>query len=361
MPRPDRYTGAPTRLSYTGTSFTGNEHEAILQTLERKSNGLFLPLDAYMPTVKEWAGIPLIFAQHHPDPEAYDADPAAELKRIDGRLVGKCLDAWIDRAGHPRLMGRLGVSDQGVEDGIEDGVISLSTGLFNLRPDGDRLDEPAKPHHILLFVEGGKDLPGDLGTFILNQKEKGSDMADDEKELLARLRTLFTGRPVPDGRRGEEGENMAEVKELEAKLATKDQELADAKLAFTQLQTKMAEMGEAVKAKDAEIAGLRTENLAFVQKEKDAKWGGFKAKHIPPGMVAGDKEKDARKEFEADPLTFMEKVLEFREKAQTESEDGADGVQFTSQKGKPKAKKYEDELRDLGVPMVSFTDMPEVK
>ena len=215
MPRPDHVTGAPARLT-----FVSNEHEAILQTLERKSNGLFLPLDSYDPTVGEWTGIPLIYAQNHPDPEAYDKDPEAELKRIGGRLVGTCNDAWIDRTGHPRLMGALGVTDQEVEDGIEDGIISLSTGLRNLRPKGDRLEEAARPHHILLFREGGKDMPGDLGTFILNQKEKGSDMADDEKELVARLRALFMGRQGPDGRKGEEVENMAEVKELEAKLAT---------------------------------------------------------------------------------------------------------------------------------------------
>lgn len=356
MPRPDRYTGAPTRLSYTGTSFTGNEHEAILQTLERKSNGLFLPLDAYMPTVKDWAGIPLIFAQHHPDPEAYDADPVAELKRIGGRLVGSCLDAWIDRTGHPRLMGRLGVSDSGVEDGIEDGAISLSTGLFNLRPDGDRLEEPAKPHHILLFVEGGKDLPGDLGTFILNQK--GADMAEDDKELMARLRAFFK-REESGEQRGREEREMAEVKELEAKLATKDQELADAKLAFTQLQTKMAEMGEAVKAKDAEIAGLRTERASFLQKEKDAKWAAFKGKHVPPGMVAGDKEKEARESYEKDPVAFMEGILEFREKAPADSDDSANGVQFTAGKPKARAVKFEDQLREVGVPCISVSERGE--
>ena len=355
MPRPDHYTGAPTRLSFAGTA---NEHEAILQTLERKSNGLFLPLDSYDPTVEEWKGIPLIYAQKHPDVGAYDKDPEAELKRINGRLAGTCNDAWIDRTGHPRLMGTLGITDQEVEDGIEDGIISLSTGLRNLRPKGDRLDEEARPHHILLFREGGKDMPGDLGTFILNQKERDG-MAEDDKELLARLRTLFTGRQGPDGRKGEEVENMAEVKELEAKLATKDQELADAKLAFTQLQTKMAEMGEAVKAKDAEIAGLKNERASFLQKEKDAKWAAFKGKHVPPGMIAGDKEKESREAYENDPVSFMEKVLEFREAHPAGNEEGAEGVQFTA--GKPKAKKYEDELRDLGVPMVSFTDMKEAK
>jgi len=349
MRSPDYCTGAWARLS-----FTGNEHEAILQTLERKSNGLFLPLDAYDPTVNDWAGIPLIYAQYHPDPEAYDKDPEAELKRINGRLVGTCLDAWIDRMGHPRLMGKLGVNDSEVEDGIGDGIISLSTGLRNLRPKGDRLEEEVLPHHILLFREAGKDMPGDLGAFILNQKN------DDEKELLARIKALFMGRQETDGQKSEEVENMADVKELETKLATKDQELADAKLAFTQLQTKMAEMGEAVKAKDAEIVGLKTENLAFIAKEKDAKWGSFKSKHIPPGMVAGDKEKEARKEFEADPLTFMEKVLEFREQHQDESaEDGSEGLQFTSQKGKPKEKKFEDQLREVGVPCFSISDGKE--
>jgi hypothetical protein len=356
MSRPDNVTGAWRKLS-----FTDSDHESILQTLERASNGLYLPLDAYKPTVGDWAGIPLIYVEkspaEHPNPEAYDQDPRAELERIGGRLVGQCLDAWIDMVGHPKLRGRLGVDDPEVDNGIDNGKISLSTGLRNLRPKGDRLTEPARPHHILLFREGGRDQPGDKGAFILNTE------TDTDETLFAKFKAFLKGAATGEAGTGDRAEEkeMADIKELEGKLATREQELAQANLAYTQLQTKMAEMGEAVKAKDAEIAGLRTEKLAFIAKEQDAKWGAFKSKHIPPGMVAGDKEKEARKEFEADPLTFMEKVLEFREQHPVDSGDGAEGAQFTAGPARQKKVKFEDELRAVGVPCISFSGIEEGK
>lgn len=162
-------------------------HDAILQTLDRASKGLFLAKECYQPTLDAWRGVPLIFAQEHPDPEAFDKNPQAELRRIRGRLVGECMDAWIDRVGHPRLMGELGVSDPEVERGIGKGLISLSTGLRNKLPAGERLQEPARPHHILLFVEGGEDLPGDKGAFILNTSQRTKDEAIFRKLRIPRL------------------------------------------------------------------------------------------------------------------------------------------------------------------------------
>lgn len=162
-------------------------HDAILQTLDRASKGLFLAKECYQPTLDAWKGVPLIFAQEHPDPEAFDKNPQAELRRIKGRLVGECMDAWIDRVGHPRLMGELGIIDPEVENGIGKGLISLSTGLRNRHPEGERLQEAVDPHHILLFVEGGEDMPGDKGAFILNLARTKKDEAIFKKLRIPRL------------------------------------------------------------------------------------------------------------------------------------------------------------------------------
>jgi hypothetical protein len=347
---------ADTSVLTDKTPLMFSEHDAIIQTLDRRSNGLFLGKEWFVDSVDAWNGVPLIFAQQHPEPDAWDKDAAAELQRIKGRLVnGKAAGTYIETTGHPRLMTTFELHDKEIEAGIADGTISTSNG-FRTRHDGDKLIGAVQPHHILFFEEKDKGgpVPGDKGVVVLN--------TDTDADPIGRLIAFLKGHGWEPKREGPEEKEMAEAKELELKLATREQELAQANLAYTQLQTKMAEMGEAVKAKDAEIAGLRTEKLAFIAKEKDAKWGAFKSKHIPPGMVAGDKEKEARAEFEADPLTFMEKIMDHRERDQEGSDDEGDiGVQFTAHKGKPKAAKFEDELRAVGVPCISFSGIEEGK
>jgi hypothetical protein len=335
IPRPVLFVGEGHILSFT-------DHDAILQTLDRdtNSNGIFMAKERFEKNLDAWNSVPLIFVDgehaEHPKPDAFDRDPDAELKRIGGRILdGHASDTRIELAGHPRLMCTLSIDDETVNAGIEAGEISISTGMTVPHDDKTLLGD-VTPHHILFFKEGPTSQPGDQGAFILNTD-------DQEKGLRAKLLELLGVKPgkvenmAPAKPDKKEEENMAE-KELD-KLADTERKLAETQLAFT------AAKGESA-AKDAEIARLKAENLAFAQKEKDAKWLGFVAKHVPPGMVAGEKEKDARKEFEADPLAFMEKVLEFKA---ANPETKQSGMEFT--KG-AKPKKIEDALADVGVPAI---------
>lgn len=148
------------------------EHDSILQTLDRESNGTYLGKEFFEPTVEEWDRVPLIFAQDHPDPRAYDADQEAELKRIKGRLVkGRASGTSIETTGHPRLMTKLILNDPEVEKGIAEGKISTSNGFLGKAEKG-ALAGTVRPHHILFFYEmPGGPTPGDRGVMILNQRK----------------------------------------------------------------------------------------------------------------------------------------------------------------------------------------------
>lgn len=313
------------------------EHESILQTLDRKVGKLFLAKEAYEPSLDAWNDVPLIFAQDHPEPAAYDKDPEAELKRINGRVLeGSASNTRIEITGHPRLMTTFQLKDGEVEKGINDGKVSISVAFLAKQSDGKLAS--VQPHHILFFIENGKDLPGDGGAFILNKAET----KEDKLALIDRFRAWVAGGLENTETSGDT--DMGDTKELEAKLAQATGELADAKLAFTKLK---GEFDEAGKAKDKRIGELEAELVAFKSKEKDAKWAVFKAKHVPPGMVEGDKEAKARAEFESDPYSFMEKVLEF--KAEEPEGDGAEPMKFTATKAKAREKDVDAELNKLGV------------
>jgi hypothetical protein len=127
-----------------------------------------------------------------------------------------------------------------------------------------------------------------------------------------------------------------ETKELEAKLATSETELKNAKLAFTQLQADVAKRDEENARLKAENEQMKTANLAFLAKEKDAKWNGFKSRHIPPGLVAKpEDEKALRDKFEGDPLSFTEDLL--AAKGKQKSEGTEEGMEFTAEGGEAKA------------------------
>ena len=324
------------------------EHDAILQTLDRKSNGVFLTKEHFEPTVDAWNDVPLIFAQEHPDPEKWNRDPEAELKRVKGRLVdGRARDTRIELTGHPRLMTVFDLHDKEIEDGIENGEISTSNGFWAKHD--DKLLGTVRPHHILFFREKRDGpVPGDGGAFILNT----TDEAKQERITpIERLKAMLLGGSERE-KDHEEVIDMAD-EALKEMLAAARTDLAKAQETIAKLQEQLAGMGAASKEKDEEIANLKQANLEFVKRERDAEWEDFKSKHIPPGMIAGDKEKEARKLFDERPLAFMSRVLEFRK--DSADEDGEEPMEFTTGKGKPRKVKVEDQLAEMGIPSLSFT------
>lgn len=145
----------------------GELYPAITQTLNRVSNGVCLRRKAFEASLEDWSRVPLIFAQDHPDPRAYNKDPAAELARIEGRLVnGTASKAEIVRTGHPTLRVDFRLNDPEIQQGIERGQISTSNGFM---PEYDQQKKLVRvqPHHILFFKEDGKTVPGDAGVLIM--------------------------------------------------------------------------------------------------------------------------------------------------------------------------------------------------
>lgn len=300
-----------------------SEHDSIMQTLNRKAQGnkpIYLSLESFKGTEDKWPNVPIIYAQTHPDLDAWDQNPEAELARIKGRLVvGKLEEASIASTGHPRLMGKWAFADPEIQKGIADGTISLSTG-FRCTNDGVKLTGQVQPHHLLLFKETEKHIPGDLSTGFLNQQNTS---AGDEK--------------------------LTED-ELKAKLAVAEDGLKKSNDAFTNLQKKY---DDDIKAKDKEIADLKAENLTFQKQVADQKWDSFKSRRIPKGLLKDEAaEKAARQEFENDPITFMEKLMDT---PAPKTGDGAEPQEFTHGPKAPAKKKFEDELNDVNVPSVMFS------
>ncbi len=150
-------------------------HDAILQVLNRKITNrdgtFYFPLAPFRQTVDEWEGIPIIYAQKHPeDYEVFTTSPEIALKQIDGRVVGSISLPHIDNTGHPRLMGKLDIDDVLINTLIEEGEISLSTGFFG-HFDNNKNVTSVSPHHVLIFLEELTP-PADQGAMILNAKKE---------------------------------------------------------------------------------------------------------------------------------------------------------------------------------------------
>jgi hypothetical protein len=152
---------------YSHAEFLSKSREAILQTLDRKVKGIYLSQEAFKNS--KWGGIPLIFAQGHPNDIMLMTDPEKALADVKGRFVGTVKSSRIEIVGHPRLMGMLDVTDDEVNTLIDEGKISLSTSMF-----ANNTQNLTKilPTHVLLFIENSKLKPGDEGSWILNLEQE---------------------------------------------------------------------------------------------------------------------------------------------------------------------------------------------
>ncbi len=150
-------------------------HEAILQFLDRDIGGTHFGSE-HFENVDDWDGVPIVFADEHPDLDAFAEDPDKELQRIQektGRradIVGNVKDSRLETTGHKRLMGALEFSeDPEIKRLIKSGKLSLSTAFRAPKKDG-ALDGLVKPNHVLVFEEDSENLPVDKGSVILNKE-----------------------------------------------------------------------------------------------------------------------------------------------------------------------------------------------
>jgi hypothetical protein len=347
-PKPPRHKHPVEMKAHHSEGVLNSSHEAILQTLERKVGDIFLPISAF-ENVDAWKGIPIIYAIDHPEMDAWEADPEAELARIKGKIVGEVEKAEIDKTGHPKLKALLKLlDDPEIEAKIKEGKLSLSTGFWAMpTKEGElrSISGAIEPQHLLVFEEDLRNIPKDQGSMFLNKqgsddeiRQLGRRLAEDPAEgraVLNRLGSLLS--------EAEKGKEKAEQKESVSMGENENDEK------MTSLEASLNKVQAEASAKEAVIEGLRKELEAFRQKEKDSEWSTIKGL-LPIGMVHKEEdEKNLRKMMDEAPAKFIIEVLNKIPKPEAK----ASGLEFKKEKVEVKD---EDALAKMGVPVLEIED-----
>ena len=58
------------------------QHDAILNTLDRVSKDVYLSKESFIGTEQDWDGTDVVFAENHPDPLLYMLNPDLALKEF---------------------------------------------------------------------------------------------------------------------------------------------------------------------------------------------------------------------------------------------------------------------------------------
>ena len=323
---------------------TNQAHDTILQTLDRNIGKTYFAMDAFDQNVDAWSGIPVIYAQEHPNMDAFAKDPEAEVNRIKGRFAGVVTSPYIAKVGHPRLMATLNLfEDAEVQQLWRDGKLSHSTG-FKAQEVGDRLMGPVIPSHILIFKEDAQNIPKDGGAFILNKN-------DNAPEAEERFHGYY-------GVLGEAASDQRAAGDMEAKsVAEKD---AEAKLKefgdkFQNMELTLAKKDEDLRnvtsAKDAEIAALKAKIDATSKAEADKRWNDTKP-WIPEGWTHGEKENKEREELMSDPMGYVQKLGRFYS-GKMEKSNGPEGKEHVQGPSGSEDKSVDAQLSKL-VPSVDI-------
>jgi cation transport regulator len=331
----------------------------ILQTLNRwipnPESGHYFAFEAFEQNVDSWKGVPVVFAKTHPDPNEFSTSQVDALEKINGRVIGMVNSARLEKEGHPRLMGSLGITDPEALALWKEGKLSLSTAfLASVNKQTRAVEGGIEPNHVLLFEEDEGNLPKDLGTLVNGPDGKnaivnsGRVISAKNKSLIDRaitaLQELTSSLISPEMNSESSGSNaetpdnsgeddMEKVEELTQKL-----ELANkaAETATSEVET----LKTAISNKDAEILELKNKvedadkKFAAIEADKKtAKFEAFVQKHVLPGDIATPEAKEAlRNRYENDPQGLMDEMLSHKKTAETKR-DGFGHVQSNDKKG----------------------------
>ncbi|MCK5431443.1 MAG: hypothetical protein KAJ03_01800 [Gammaproteobacteria bacterium] len=320
-------------------------HEVIMQRLDRVHNGVKFTKDAFAESVNDWGGIPVVYAKTHPEPDAFTANPDAELARVNGRIVSNVGNPRIEDAGNPMLMGGFSTDDADVNKLIGEGRASVSTGIKALW-DKDRATTKVFPNHLLIFEEDAYNKPVDMGAAVLNNTgtdEPESNFYGDSECCGGDCgkNHIHGDKTLENTDIEHEETTMADTEaKLVADLALSQKENSDNVAAIALMQKESDTDKADIKTKDESIALLqkdvdaKDEQIkAFLQKEgdalkikRDAQWTEIKA-GIPVGLTQKDEdEKALRTEWEEDPHAFGVKLMTL---AQKQPNRGKQGEQYT--------------------------------
>lgn len=243
-----------------------NAHDAIIQTLDRSVKGVSYPPELYNDAIKD-TSIPLVFADVHPDPYLYETDPEAALQAVKGRHVGYATNGHVITEGHPRAMAKLHYDDSELDSLYNDGKLSLSPAVWRTKNEKGETTG-VKLQNILLFPEDSIHVPGDKGTFILNQE---ANMADDNRVEALLKEQIEAGKKELDRVTGEFSTFQEENKALKGQVTTFQEE------------------NEALKKENTDL------KKTILDQDKNQDFTAFMEK-IPDGMKHTDEQKTALKD-----------------------------------------------------------------
>jgi len=301
-------------------------------------------VDSFKQSVNAWEGIPVVYANDHPDMKLFSENPTKALEDIKGVIVGQVSKPYIATDGHPRLMSGITNTNSDVERLIKGGKASLSTGFIGAADKASKILS-VTPNHVLLFKEDSENMPKDHGALILNKENyieftnRGEIMADETltdkiKQPVIDLYNAIIGTDKPPNpgadhshnsgtRTTQEVENMEEVDKLSNELTTANKDIGEmtskleiANKEIGDITTKLEIANKEIETNKETITGLETKVKEFEQKEVDAlavkrdeQWAEIKNK-LPPGLThKEDDEKALRGEFDTDPYTFSAKYV----------------------------------------------------
>jgi cation transport regulator len=176
------------------------EHDVILerlnQTLHYQDHGdIFYSPQPFQDSINNWNGIPIIFANDHPDFLAFDENPEQELKRINGAIVGKITSPQVQLAGTSRVVAKFQIENLVIENLIKSSKLAHSPA-FRFKADAKNNLTYVSPHHVLVFIQDALNKPRDAGAMILNKIE-ATEMAnkDPTKEDMDSMLDFMKANP----------------------------------------------------------------------------------------------------------------------------------------------------------------------
>jgi hypothetical protein len=173
---------------------------SIIQMLDRwvpdERTGMFFKAEAFPDTIDQWNGIPLVFANDHPDLDLFENDPQSALKKVTGRIVGKCSNTRYVQQGHPHILTALEITDQECVDLWQAGKLSLSTAFWATVSGTDVIGD-VRPNHVLLFAETAADQPKDKGTLI-QLSQRGKTMTTEQMPPVQNEGRALSGVNAPE-------------------------------------------------------------------------------------------------------------------------------------------------------------------
>ena len=301
---------------FQGEPLCFEERGAVLHRLNRdainnKGQRKRLLVEDFQKTVKEWPGVPIIFAQEHPTSPA-SKNLAKALAEVNGKLLGAIKDASVITDGSPRLVANLGelVSDKAFKAADKAGRLELSPAWFPS-------NEGPHPDHLLIFEGDATHQPGDKGAMMFQ------NLTDEAQGFFSELfQKIKNGGSI-----SREAEKMADDVE---KLKTQNEAFQNT---LKQKEADLLAFQEQTKAKDAELVKAKKELEEFQAKalkaKQDVAYNAFQS-HVPKGWITGkvklgDKEVEKaevlRQEFEADPTAVAMRLVKFNEE-----HPGSDGT-----------------------------------